>query len=47
MWSAVQKIHRFDVHPGFEELRSVGKQCSLVWSCVEERGWSHIKGIRF
>ena len=30
--------------------RSVGcgKQCLLVWSCVEEGGWScHEKGIRF
>ena len=35
---------------GLNETESVGysKQCSLVWSCVEERGWSHVeKGIRF
>ena len=25
-----------------------GKQCSLQWSCVEERGWSRLeKGIEF
>ena len=45
MWSVAQrqkKIHGFDVHAGFEvNHRSVnyGKQCSLAWSCVEERGW--------
>ena len=36
---------------GLKEFhRSVGcsKQCLLVWSCVEERGWSRLmKGIRF
>ena len=43
VWSTAQrlkKICRFDVHAGFEcNYRSVGygKQCSLVWSCVEER----------
>ena len=27
---------------------AIDKQCSLVWSCVEERGWSCLeKGIRF
>ena len=33
-----------------ETNRSVGygRQCSLVWSCVEERGWSCLeKGIGF
>ena len=49
MWTAAQrqiKIYRFDVHAGFEGshgLVDYGKQCSLVWSCVEERGWSHLK----
>ena len=54
VWSAAlrrKKIYRFDVHAGFEgNYGSVryGKQCSLVWSCVEEKGWSHLKkGIRF
>ena len=53
VWSAAQrkKILRFDAHAGFEgNHRSVGygKQCSLVWSCVEERGWSRLKkGIDF
>ena len=54
VWSTAQKlkmIYRFDVHVGFEgNHRSVGygKQCSLVWSCVEERGWSCFKkGILF
>ena len=54
MWSIDQrqnKIYRFDVHAGFERNhRSVGygKQCSLVWSYVEERGWSRLeKGIKF
>ena len=46
-----KNIYRFDVHAGFEgNCRSIGygKQCSLVWSCVEERGWSHLKkGIIF
>ena len=35
-----KKIYRFDVHAWFEgNNRSVGygKQCLLVWSCVEER----------
>ena len=34
---------------GLNEARSVGygKQCLLVWSCVE-RGWSRlVKGIRY
>ena len=38
--SKTEKIYGFDVHVGFElNHRSVGygKQCSLVWSCVEER----------
>ena len=54
VWSRVQrwkKIYGFDVHAGFElNNRSVGncKQCSLVWSCVEEREWSRLeKGFRF
>ena len=48
-WSAAQKrkkIYGFDVHVGFDgNYGSVvyGKQCSLVWSCVEERGWSCLK----
>ena len=41
----------FDVHVGFERNhRSIGygKQCSMVWSCVEENGRSSFeKGIRF
>ena len=47
VWSTAQrqeKIYGFNVHAGFEgNHRSVenGKQCSLVWSCVEERMWSH------
>ena len=35
---------------GLNETRSVGygKQCLLVWSYVEERGWSYLeKDIRF
>ena len=54
MWSVARrkkKKYRFDTHAGFEgNHRSVGhsKQCSLVWSCVEERGWLSLeKGIRF
>ena len=49
VWSTVQRhkhIYRFDVHAGFEgKYRSVGygNQCFLVWSCVEERGWSCLK----
>ena len=28
-------------------LKKTIDQCSLVWSCVEERGWPHLKkGIR-
>ena len=52
VWSAAQrqkKIYAYDVHAGFEgNNRSVGngKQCSLVWSCVEERGWSRLKMLR-
>ena len=46
-----KKIYGFDVHSGFERShRSVGygKQCSLVWPCVEERGWSCVEnGVRF
>ena len=51
MWSAAQrrkKIYGFDVHAVLEgSHRSVGhdKQCSLVWSCVEERGWSRVKKV--
>ena len=44
-------IFEFDVHAWFEGChRKVGydKQCLLIWSCVEVRGWSHLKkGIRF
>ena len=54
MWSTAQRwkrIYGFGVNIVFElKYRSVGygKQCSLVWSCVDERGWSCIeKGIRF
>ena len=46
-----KKVDGFNVHAGFvENHRSVGyvKQCSLVWSCVVERGWPCLeKGIRF
>ena len=46
-----KKIYVFDVDAGFEgNHRSVGygKQCSLVWSCVEERECSCLeKGITF
>ena len=41
-----KKIYRFDVHVGFEgNYGSVGygKMCLLVWSCVEERGWSGLR----
>ena len=54
VWSAAlrqKKIYGLDVHAGFEgNYGSVGygKLCSLVWSCVEERGWSCLRmGIRF
>ena len=55
VWSAVQRLKKDlqtrAAHAGFEgNNRSVGygKQCSLVWSCVEERGWSLLKkGIIF
>ena len=54
MWSTAhrqKKICKFDVNIGFElNHRSVGysKQCPLLWSCVEESGWSCLeKGIRF
>ena len=31
-----------------ETMVRYGKQCSLAWSCVEERGWSCLeKSIRF
>ena len=43
--SKTEKIYGFDVHAGFEgNHRSVGygKQCLLVWPCVEEREWSHL-----
>ena len=45
VWSTAQrhkKIYRFDVHAGLElKHRSVGcgKQCSLVWTCVDDEGW--------
>ena len=46
-----KSINGFDVHARLEgNYRSVGygKHCSLAWSYVEERGWSHLeKGIRF
>ena len=51
VWSTAhrqKKIYGYDVHAGFEgNHRSVGygKQCLLVWSYVEERGWSHPKKI--
>ena len=53
VWSAAQKTEKDQqiyVHAGFDQTRSVGygKQCLLVWSCVEERGWSCLEmGIRF
>ena len=38
----VRMIYTFDVYAWFEW------QCSLLWSCVEERGWPSLeKGIRF
>ena len=53
VWSTAQlqkKIYGRDVYVGFElNHRSVcyGKQCTLVWTYVEERGWSClVKGIR-
>ena len=53
MWSAAQrqkKIYEFDVHAGFEGNHisvGYGKQCSLVWSCVEEIGRSRHEILRF
>ena len=54
VWSAGQRhktIYGFDAHAAFEGIhRTVGygKQWSLVWSLVEERGWSRLKkGITF
>ena len=54
VWSTTQglkKIYRFDVHLGFEWNRKsvgYGKQCSLVRTCFEERGWSCLeKGVRY
>ena len=41
VWSAAKRqkmIYKFDVHAGFEGTYGsvgYGKQCSLVWSCVE------------
>ena len=49
VWSTAErhkKIYRFDVRVRFElSHRSVayGKQCLLVWSYVEERGWSCLR----
>ena len=43
--SKIEKIYRLDVLVEFEgNHRSVGygKQCSLVWSCVEDGGCSHL-----
>ena len=37
-----KKIYGFDVHAGLEGNNGsfgYGKQCSLAWSYVEERGW--------
>ena len=53
VWSAAQrqkKIYGCDVHAGLEgNYGSVGysKQCSLVWSFVEERGWSCLMILDF
>ena len=52
VWSTAQIKRSMDlVLVGFQRNhRSVGycKQCLLVWSCVEERGWSCLgKSIRF
>ena len=54
MWSAAlrkKKCQKLDFDVGLEgKYRSVGygKQYLLVWSCVEERGWSCLeKGIKF
>ena len=36
----------FDVHAGFDGIYGsvvYSKQCLLVWSCVEERGWSFLR----
>ena len=47
--SKIEKIYRFDVHVGFERNHGTvgyGRQCLLVWSCVEEIGRSCFeKGI--
>ena len=43
----LKKVYKFDVYAGFE-CGSVGngKQCSLIWSYVEEREWSClVKGV--
>ena len=42
-----KKMHRFHVvFEGNNRPFGYGKQCSLVWQCVEERGWSCLeKGI--
>ena len=41
-----KKIYKFDVYAGLEgnhRLVYNGKQCSLVRSCIEGRGWPHPK----
>ena len=47
----ILEIYKFVVHALFEGSCGsfgYGKQCLLIWSCVEERGWSHLKkDIRF
>ena len=47
--SKIEKVLRIDAHAGFEgnhRLAGYGKQCLLVSSCVEKRGWSNLmKGI--
>ena len=43
-----KKINGFDVYVGSKGNNGsfgYGNQCSLVWSCVEERGWSHLKKV--
>ena len=54
MWSAayrLKNIYGSDVHAGLkgnDRPVGYGKQCSLVKSCVKERGWSClVNGIRF
>ena len=53
MWSTAQRQKKYTdlmFMMGLMKTRKIdyGKKCSLVWSCVEERGWLHLeRGIRF